>query len=173
LIAKLVSMKGRSGVLLAGVALLFVSCREEPAQKGVPPAISMVEGEVVVDGAWSLTLEQPYSRQVKDGDLLFWRRGSTLFVTVWSHQQASAATCLQEIRKGISANAFDLITESAGPVERFCYRLDEPTKDRRQPAFYGYAVGPKSYVLMAMYFDDPRGLEEAKAIWQSLTVSAE
>lgn len=166
-------MRVCSGLLVLGVAVLLASCADETAQKGKAPAIAMVDGETTLDGEWFVKFDQPYSRRVEGGDLVFWRRGCTLFVSVWPHQHVSAAACLQELRGEISAEAFDVIEESADPVQRLAYRLDEPSKDRRQPAFYGYAVGPKSYVLMAMYFNDPRELAEAKAIWQSLKVREE
>jgi hypothetical protein len=131
-------MKTYGGMLI--IVVLLASCAEKPVKNDKSPAISMVERKSALDDDWSVRFEKPYSRRTEDGSLVFWRPSSTLWISVWPNPQPTPEVCYEDLRREISTQAFDIVEESANEVQRFAYRLDEPSKDRRQPAFYGYAA---------------------------------
>ncbi|MEM7230767.1 MAG: hypothetical protein AAF517_01245, partial [Planctomycetota bacterium] len=88
------------------------------------PDFPVVEGRVAVTSGWEMHLPNQFNRRVENGDLIFWRRGFTVYLIVWSNDDgASAAERLASLRADVSPEAFDeeLLEVSAGTW--FLYRL--------------------------------------------------
>jgi hypothetical protein len=135
--------------------------------KARPEDFPLVQGDYQLTKDWAMSFREPVRRRFEDGAMIFWRPGFTVLVTVWNDPTDQA-----ERRKQLEADAspqrYDLVEESDGGLLRFSYRLDEPAEDRRRPAFYGFVVGARSSVQIAVYFDDEKDLAEAAAVWRSL-----
>ncbi len=141
----------------------------EAAEPKVDP-FPVVEGTYEMTASWTITLPPGhFRRRTEDGSLVIWRPGVSLWLNVWKDERPlSANDRAREIRKEGAPGAFDLRKEKDGELVRVAYRLLEPSEDDRVAAFYGYVVGRTGHVQMAVYFDDERDVELAKAMWRGV-----
>ncbi|WP_145961002.1 hypothetical protein [Sphingosinithalassobacter portus] len=137
-----------------------------------PPLVS--ESQQLTE-RWSATLPFPMARRIDDGALVFWHSPKRL--TLWllafnPSEDGDPLARLADLRAGASSDGFDATEEQRGGVLRFAYRLREDGEDDRQPAFYGFAVGPDgSHIFLSAYFDSEEQVEDARSMWRSLTWS--
>ncbi|MCW1924234.1 hypothetical protein OKA05_16830 [Luteolibacter arcticus] len=141
----------------------------EPS-KPLHPKYPVIEGNYRMTEDWSVTLDQKYNRRIEDGNLVIWRPGFTIWTIVWNAKEGETPEQrLKHLKEGISDKATDVTEEKEGKVLKLSYRLNEASDDKRQPAFYGFAVGPAGHVQISIYFDDAKELAKAQRIFKSLT----
>lgn len=132
-------------------------------------SVSAEEVETPLGSNWSLRLPGKFRRRTQEGDIVLWRPGFTIWASVHSRpNDTPASDRLAAIRKGISPDAFALEETRDGDLLTLAYRLQEPSKDHRAAAYYGFAVGAHGHVQLGMYFDDEASAERAKAILRSV-----
>ena len=157
--------------LLISLAALPASSGQE-AKKVLHPDFPVVEGKYQLTDDWSITLDQKHNRRIEDGSMVIWRPGFTVWLKVWKLKDGETpAQRLGELKKGIDKKATDPVEEKEGKPLRFSYRLKEEADDKRQAAFYGFAVGPESHVSVSIYFDREDDLKQAKEVFKSLTAA--
>lgn len=145
----------------------------EPETKSRPmelhPDFPIVKGNYQMTKSWSVNLPTQFNQRIEDGDLVLWRPGFTIWATVWNNDESeSQQERLKSIQDDSSPGAFGEITEISDRISRYAYRLREDSEDNREPAFYGFAIGARGHVQMAIYFDSPDDLAEAEEIWRSI-----
>ena len=134
------------------------------------PDFPVVEGRYQMTKEWSLTLPEKFNRRIEDGDLVIWRPGITMWVTVWGNDKNDDNELrLKRIRADISPQAFDIETSKAGKVLRLSYRLKEGKEQGAVPAYYCFGVGNSGHVQMAIYLDNEKDVKRAQAICGSLS----
>lgn len=132
------------------------------------PNFPVVEGTYQFTKSWSVALPEKFNRRIEEGDLVLWKPGFTMFLTVWNNdQQLNFDDFFRSIVMDISPDAFDVKTEISSNIKLFSYRLIEETEDNRAPAFYCFAVSERDYVQTAMYFDSESDVLNAIKIWKS------
>ncbi len=140
---------------------------EDPVMRHL--GFPIVEGTYKMTKDWSVVLPSQFNRRIEDGDLVIWKPGFTLWITVWNNDKSETQEeRLAWIQGDSSAQAFDEITESSDGLMRYAYRLREESEDDREPAFYCFAIGSRGHVQMAIYFDAPDNIADAMSIWRSL-----
>jgi hypothetical protein len=121
------------------------------------PDFPVVEGRYQMTKEWSLTLPEKFNRRIEDGDLVIWRPGITMWVTVWGNDKnENNGSRLKRIRADISPQAFDIETSKADKVLQLSYRLKEGKEQGAVPAYYCFAVGNSGHVQMAIYLDNEK-----------------
>jgi hypothetical protein len=81
------------------------------SEKIWPPAgFPLVEGSYAVTADWSIQLPEQFARRIEDGDLVLWRPGLTVWMTVWGNDHHESR-----------AERLALVKEAASP-ERFAER---------------------------------------------------
>ena len=168
-------------ILATLLPLLFIGCSEQPpALEAAPeptgqlhPGYPSVEGRCQMTKRWSIELPGSFNRRIEDDSLVFWRPKLTIWTNVWTNggEYESAAQRVEQIRAETSADAFDLKVESSEGLERLSFRLKEGAESGGQAGFYCFAISDLDYVQMAIYFDDPKDEEAARAILRSLAVT--
>jgi hypothetical protein len=137
------------------------------------PDFPVVEGLHQLTPDWALTLEAPFNRRIEDGDLVLWRPGLTVWMTIWlNDENASIESRLEDLKQHMSPEATDVEQHAQGQTVYYAYRLaeepDEDTDDGRLPGYYGYAFAASSHVQMAVYFDEETEADAAHALHRSL-----
>jgi hypothetical protein len=157
-------------IVFALLSATLSAAAGEPAKKPLHPEYPVVEGVYQMTDHWSVTLDQKHNRRIEDGSLVLWRPGFTIWTTVWNGKEGETPEQrLKSLKEGISDKATEVKEEKHGAVLGLSYRLDEESEDKRQPAFYGFAVGPAGHVQMSIYFDDEKDAATAREIFKSLT----
>lgn len=119
---------------------------------------------------WSVSLPEKFNRRIEGGDLVIWRPGMTLWVTVWGNDKKEGKDVrIKIIRERISPKAFDMHVLKAGPVLRLSYRLKEQKEQGAVPGYYCYSVGDTGHVLMAIYLDNEKDVVLAQNICGSIS----
>ena len=133
------------------------------------PDYPIVSGEYQMTDDWSVALPGKFNRRVEDGDLVIWRPGFTIWVSVWHNNKKQTVRERYECRLSErSPESFDVTEAPEDTPARFSYRLKEDADDARVAAFYGFAFGSDSEVMMAIYFNNEQQLDDAVRIWRSL-----
>lgn len=133
----------------------------------------VVSGHYQMTREWSIALPGQFNRRIEDEDLVIWRPGFTMWIAVWgnNHKQTKAAR-LDEVKRVVSPDAFDLEEAEDSGVLRFAYRLQEEAADERVAAFYGCVIGETGQVDMAIYFDQEADAATARKIMKSILEGA-
>ena len=119
---------------------------------------------------WSVSLPGEFKRRIEDGDLVLWSPALTLWIAVWKNDQgASKESRLDSIKKAMSSDAEEIKTSASATLLRLSYRLRE--EEDAVAAVYGFAVGERGQVEMAIYPEAETDVNAAQAILQSLTES--
>ena len=133
------------------------------------PNFPVVEGRYQITNQWAVDLPGQFNRRIEDESLVIWRPGLTVWTTVWNNDHDETPDeRLNWIQEDSSPDAHSQETEKDGDLIRYAYRLEEKADDKRQPAFYCFAIGRGGHVQMAIYFDREDDLAAAKRIWRSL-----
>jgi hypothetical protein len=145
------------------------STRTKVSGKMLSPAFPVAEGKYQLTDDWSIMLPDKFSRRIEDGSLVLWKPGITVWVVTFNNDHGeSKETRLENIRKVISKDSFDVQVMPEKDILRFAYRLKEQADDGRVAAFYGFAFGAEGHVQLGIYFNDEKELELAKKLWLSL-----
>lgn len=138
--------------------------------KVLHPDFPVVEGQYQMTQEWSVALPGKFNRRIEGGDLVIWRPGMTLWVTVWGNDKNEGKDVrIKRIRERISPKAFDIQALKAGPVLRLSYRLKEEKEQGAVPGYYCYSVGDSGHVQMAIYLDNEKDVVSAQSICGSLS----
>jgi len=133
------------------------------------PEFPVVEGKYRMAETWSVTLPEKFNWRIEEGDLVLWRQGVTIWVSTWNNDRhESPVARLASLRQDMSPNAFDVEEVSDENLLRLAYRLNEPSEERRSPAFHGFVVGADGHLQLAIYFDDEQDETLARPIWLSV-----
>lgn len=136
------------------------------------PDFPVVEGQYQMTKEWSVTLPDKFNRRFEDKDLVLWRPGLTVWVSVWGNDKnESKEGRLKRIKSDISPQAFDIETTPKGEILRLRYRLKEGKEQGAVPAYYCFAVGVTGHVQMAIYLDNEKDSKSAQSICGSLSES--
>jgi hypothetical protein len=132
-------------------------------------AFPEVEGLHALTPEWAIALPGKFKRRIEEGSLVLWRPGLTTWINVWNNDRKEPADKrVRDIRGQGAPGAFDVVEERAGEVIRYGYRLAEESDDARVAALYAYVVGRSGHVQMAVYFDDEREIDAARAMWRGV-----
>lgn len=132
----------------------------------------IVEGVYKMTNEWSISLPGKFNRRIEDGDLVIWRPGLTIWVTVWGNDKDETnADRLNRIKNDISPDAIDIETSANANILRLSYRLKETEEQGAVAAFYCFAVGKNGHAQMAIYLDKESDVKYAQVILQSLIES--
>jgi len=130
-----------------------------------------VSGEISLGFEWSTQLDDEYSREVVEDDLVLWRPGLTIWIAVWGGGDFdSADQRLESLREDIdpAAHDFDEWDDHDGDVLYLSFRLEEPDSDESSnpgaPALYGFVVSEETHVQFAAYGDDETAVASARAV---------
>lgn len=124
---------------------------------------------VRVTDDWSIHLPFVLNLRVEEGSLVLWRPGFTIWLDAMRNDHdLSLQHRKQHFAETADPKRFDETEELDGDRLYYSYRLDEPSEDKRAPALYGFAFGPKGHLQIAFYFDE----EEYADIAYSILTSA-
>lgn len=152
-------------------AALFAGCSKSRPEENMAlhPDFPIVEGRCQITKEWVVDLPGQFNRRIEDESLVIWRPGFTIWMTVWNNDHdETREQRLNWIQAHSNPDAHSPVTEKDGDLIRYAYRLEEESGDKRQPAFYCFAIGMRGHVQMAIYFDREDDLATAKPIWRSL-----
>lgn len=133
------------------------------------PDFPIVSGECQLSENWALTLPMEFNRRLEDQDLVLWRPGITIWMSLWNNDHnESIAERLAWIRDDISEEAFEVVLDGESDPGRLRYRLNEPREDGIVYALYGFVVKDMGHLQIAIYVDDEGDIETAKNILDSV-----
>jgi hypothetical protein len=121
-----------------------------------PPGFPLVEGHYILTAGWSIELPEPFARLVKEGDLVLWRPGLTLWVAAWNNGHGrSRAERLASIKEGAAPERFADFEIDDDHVTRLSYRLHDTNDDGPVESVYGDIITDDGHLQLGVYFDDP------------------
>jgi hypothetical protein len=136
-----------------------------------PEQFPFVIGRIALteDQRWSIDLPRAFRLRFEDGQMVIWRPGFTIVLTVWNNDKGETKEHrLALFKQAASPDGFDRDEEQDGAFLRYSYRLDEPSDDDRVPAFYGFVFGDDGHVQSSIYFDREADLELAERLLRSI-----
>jgi len=147
--------------------------RFEPVESPVDPddclhpEFPVVTGDYPLSDRWQISLPLKFNRRLEDGSLILWRPGITIYLIAWGNDDGeSIGVRLNDLKSGISREAFEPKLGQSGVTQQFSYRLIE---DGVQ-AIYGFAVADDGHLQVSIYFDDEADVDLAREIFASLNV---
>jgi hypothetical protein len=158
-------------IALLGVLLFPPACSK--GEKMLHSDFPVVEGSYQMTKEWSVTLPGKVNRRFEEKQMVLWRPGMTIWVSVWGNKDSLSKEYnkeerLKNIKALISPQAFDIDTNNTGKILRLRYRLKEGKEQGAVPACYCFAVGGSGHVQMAIYLDDEKDIKFAQSICGSL-----
>lgn len=137
------------------------------------PEFPIVSGHYRITKEWSLNLPIELNRRVEDGSLVLWRPEFTLWLEAWGNNKSESQKArLKWLKEATTPAAYDVKEKLSNGVLRFSYRLAEQAEDKRQPAFYCFAIGSNGHLQMVFYFDKEESISTAERICESAAESA-
>jgi hypothetical protein len=105
--------------------------------------------------AWSMHLPIVFKMRIEDGQMVLWRPGFTIFLSIWNNDHGETTRDrLEHFKAHAADSAYDLREGESEDFLRFSYRLSEESEDERVAAFYCFVFGDNGHVQLSMYFDD-------------------
>lgn len=139
-------------------------------KKGLHPKFPVVSGIYQMTANWAIALPVELNRRIEDDALVLWRPGLTAWVIVWNNDHdESAEKRMTQLRRDVSAQAYDLVEEADGELLRLGYRLDEESDDGRVAGLNTFVVGVSGHVQMSVYFDDEADEPHALAMFRGIS----
>jgi hypothetical protein len=133
------------------------------------PDFPVVNGDYRLAPGWAITLPKAMNRRIEDQDLVLWRPGMTVWMSMWNNDHAESVTDrLAWIRSDASPDAFDVSEDSKGTPARYSYRLDEQRDEGVVFALYGFALKDDGHLQIAIYVDEESDLADARELLSSV-----
>lgn len=125
-------------------------------------------GRVALNDDWSIDLPFAFKRRFEDRQIVLWRPGFTIWLSVWNNDNSeSAAKRKSDFATHASSGKFDESTTEENGRLYYSYRIDEPSDDDRAPAFQGVAFAGHGHLQLSIYFDQEPDAELASQILRS------
>ena len=133
------------------------------------PDFPVVSGECQLSADWALTLPTEFNRRLEEQDLVLWRPGITIWMSLWNNDHdETIAERLAWIREDVSEEAFGLELNAESDPGRLVYRLNEAREDGDVFALYGFVVKDLGHLQVAIYVDDEADIDAAEGIFASI-----
>jgi hypothetical protein len=129
----------------------------------------VVSGRHSLDGLWTLELPVEFRRRVREGTLVLWRRGITIWCDKWGNENdVPVRDRIAAADAGRPADAFDVESAQSRGVGRLSYRRTETRRDATVHALYAFGFFDGGHIELAIYSASLAKLETARAIADSL-----
>ena len=133
------------------------------------PDFPVVSGNYLLNEDWALTLPDEFNRRLEDQDLVLWRPGFTIWMSLWNNDHGEAiGERLAWIREDVSGDAFELELDADSDPGRLVYRLNERREQNLVYALYGFVVKSDGHLQIAIYMDDEDDIVVAQGIFASI-----
>lgn len=133
------------------------------------PDFPVVSGEYQLSTNWTITLTQEMNRRVEDQNLVLWRPGITVWMSLWGNDhEETIRERLEWFQSVTSPYAFDVSVRADDTPARYSYRLNEDGEEGTVFAFYGFALKEDGHLQIAIYVDREGDLTDAKSLFDSL-----
>ncbi len=143
------------------------------ARNWPPPGFPIVEGDHNLTATWTMHLPERFARRVEDNQLVLWRPGLTIWLTVWNNNHgASRATRLAEFKKSASPERFAEHASETSTLTRYAYRLRDENEDGPVESLFGFVFSDDGHLQMAIYFDDSADEAVARQLVESVAASS-
>jgi hypothetical protein len=134
------------------------------------PDFPVVEGRYRLTESWTLALPGKFNRRIEDGQMVIWRPGFTIWITVWGNDAGKTPQQLCDyVRSDPNPASFDGKTIDHRAIVWHSYRLRETAEQGRAAGLYAFAFAAEGQVNASFYFDSESDVEVAKQIWLSLS----
>ena len=102
-------------------------------------------GRISLDGEWSLELPFVCQQRFEDDQMVLWRPGFTIWLSIWGNDTGEPANSrMSKIAAAASKGKTNEKSTSEDGFSYYHYRIDEPSDDDRVAAFQGFAFGLNS-----------------------------
>ncbi|MEO1034174.1 MAG: hypothetical protein AAFX44_01315, partial [Pseudomonadota bacterium] len=106
---------------------------------------------------------------LEDQDLVFWRPGFTVWLSLWNNDHdASIEERLEWFQTDTSAEAFDAVVAADATLARYTYRLNEARDEDLVYALYGFVLKDAGHLQIAVYADDEGDVAAANLLVASV-----
>lgn len=109
---------------------------------------------------WSLFLPVPCNHRIETEDMVLWRPGLRIWLSVWG----STGGGPEWVESDIPGDAQAVERSQDGPICRISYRVNE----RERQTLYAFVFGPECEVQLVAYCEGPPQIELAKQIVDSV-----
>ena len=133
------------------------------------PDFPVVSGDYQLSADWSVTLPDEMNRRIEDQDLVLWRPGFTVWLSLWNNDNAETAEQrIEWLSSDVSVDAFDQSVQTESSPAKYSYRLNEEREGGVVYALYGFALKDDGHLQVAIYLDDENDVESAASLFQSI-----
>ena len=133
------------------------------------PDFPIISGDYQLSDDWALTLPTEMNRRIEDQDLVLWRPGFTVWMSLWNNDHGeSVQERLQWLQSDTSPDAFDVSARADDTPARYSYRLNEDREEGMVYALYGFALKDDGHLQIAIYLDREADLAGAKSLFDSI-----
>jgi hypothetical protein len=133
------------------------------------PDFPVVSGDYQLSSRWTITLSKEMNRRLEDRDLVLWRTGITVWMSLWNNDRGETVReRLGWLQSDASPEAFDISVEANSTPARYSYRLNEQREDGVVFALYGFALKDDGHLQIAIYVDQEVDLADARALLSSV-----
>ena len=136
------------------------------------PHFPVVSGTYQLTKRWAMTLPVSLNRRSEDGQMVLWRPGFTIWISIWNNDKnETVEERLKWIESDASPAAFEKQLVRGGDLARLSYRLNEE-KERGAKVYtlYSYTIGSDGHVQAAFYFDKEWDIQLARQIHASFVM---
>ena len=133
------------------------------------PDFPVVSGDYKLSADWAMTLPQEMNRRVEDQDLVLWRPGFTIWMSLWKNEHdETIPERIQWFQSDTDPAAFDTSVQADEIPARYSYRLNENREESVVYALHGFALKDDGHLQVAIYVDSESDIAEAKVLFNSL-----
>jgi len=127
-----------------------------------------VNGRYQITSEWSIYLENRYLKRFEEDNLVFWKKGLTIYIAIWDLYKNSKQETLKWIKEDSCQKPIEKYEFVRDRYLYYGYLLEEDIDNNKRWALYVFTIANSGYVQMAIYFDNKEELEVAKDIWSTL-----
>lgn len=139
------------------------------AKRWPPPGFPIVEGDHSLTATWSIHLPERFARRIEENQLVLWRPGFTIWLTVWNNDRGESQTArLAGLKKGASPKRYAEQESEANNLTRYSYRLRDESENGPVESLYGFVMSDIGHLQIAIYFDDVADEAEARQLVDSV-----
>jgi len=155
---------------ILGLALVFGSLSNgEEDIVTLHPDFPVVSGDYQLSSRWAITLPKEMNRRFEDRDLVLWRPGITVWMSLWNNdREETVGERLAWLQSDASPEAFEVSVEANSTPARYSYRLNEQREGGVVFALYGFALKADGHLQVAIYVDEEADLADARALLSSV-----